>query len=416
MSRAIRAGVTVLALPFILMLGIAFAAGASGAISPVSTSVGITTTCGTPPVQASSAVGGVTLDSTQVTDAQVIYDVSASIRLPQRAAIIAIATAMQESRLLNLPYGDKDSLGLFQQRPSQGWGSPAQIMQPTYAATRFYQALTQVSGWQGLPLTDAAQDVQHSGNPGAYAHWEPLATALVATFTGSASNCLSDHSTSSIPATGNAHVPAGFTLPPGTPPPVVTAIGYTFRQLGKPYIWGGTGPKGYDCSGLVMMAYQSAGISLPRTTFQQVYAGTPVYSLSQLQPGDLIFTPGSDGTMAHPGHVGMFIGSGLVIQAPQTGEKIKISPLQGYWSKNAVAMRRIALLPPLGRSPVSQSLRTVAHQPRLELVAGKPQRPAHLLPRHVIRINVERHLPADAPGDPLDGCDRPQRGQRRIGL
>jgi len=90
-----------------------------------------------------------------------------------------------------------------------------------------------------------------------------------------------------------------------------------------------------------MMAYQAAGISLPRTTFQQVNVGTPVYSGSQLKPGDLLFTPGSDGTATDPGHVGMYIGSGLVIQAPQTGENIEITPLSG-WRKDIVAIRRIA--------------------------------------------------------------------------
>ena len=77
----------------------------------------------------------------------------------------------------------------------------------------------------------------------------------------------------------------------------------------------GLGLTGYDCSGLVMMAYQAAGVSIPRTTFQQVNVGTPVYSLSQLQPGDLIFTAGADGSSTNPGHVGMYIGSGLVVEA-----------------------------------------------------------------------------------------------------
>jgi cell wall-associated NlpC family hydrolase len=90
------------------------------------------------------------------------------------------------------------------------------------------------------------------------------------------------------------------------------------------------------------MAYQAAGIPLPRTTFQQVYAGTPVYSVSQLQPGDLIFTAGSDGTPTDPGHVGMYIGSGLVIAAPETGEPIAITPLDGYWKQQAAAIRRVA--------------------------------------------------------------------------
>ena len=90
-----------------------------------------------------------------------------------------------------------------------------------------------------------------------------------------------------------------------------------------------------------MMAYRPPA-SPPRTTFQQVDAGTPVYSDSQLKPGDLLFTPGSDGTATDPGHVGMYIGSGLVIQAPQTGEDIEITPFSGYWQENTVAIRRIA--------------------------------------------------------------------------
>jgi cell wall-associated NlpC family hydrolase len=91
-----------------------------------------------------------------------------------------------------------------------------------------------------------------------------------------------------------------------------------------------------------MMAYRSAGISLPRTTFQQVLVGTPVYDLGQLQPGDLLFIAGGDGTPTDPGHVGMYIGSGLVIEAPETGEPIMITPLAGYWQQNTVAIRRIA--------------------------------------------------------------------------
>ena len=90
------------------------------------------------------------------------------------------------------------------------------------------------------------------------------------------------------------------------------------------------------------MAYRAAGISLPRTTFEQVLVGTPVYSLSQLQPGDLLFSAGSDGTPTDPGHVGMYIGSGLVIEAPQTGEPVMITPLVGYWQQNTTAIRSLA--------------------------------------------------------------------------
>jgi cell wall-associated NlpC family hydrolase len=336
MVSAARLG-TVLAVPFVLTLGVALAAGASAVTSAAPT---VVSGCGTGPVQAGQTADGVTLDSAQTSDAQVIYEVAVSMALPQRGAVIGLATAMQESRLVNLPYGTGDSLGLFQQRPSQGWGTPAQIMQPVYASTRFFAALVRVPGWQALPLTVAAQAVQGSAHPGAYAKWEPLADALVVTLSGAADNCLTGNG-SGVPSGGTTRLPAGFTLPPRTPRTVVVAIAYAVAQLGKPYIWGGTGRTGYDCSGLVMMAYAAAGISLPRTSYQQVYVGTPVYSSGQLKPGDLIFTPGADGTTGHPGHVGMYLGSGLVIQAPRTGEDIKITPFAGYWQQSAVAIRRV---------------------------------------------------------------------------
>ena len=208
-------------------------------------------------------------------------------------------------------------------------------------------ALVKVPGWQSLPLTVAAQDVQHSAHPDDYAKWESLGDTLDATFSGQADTCLTDSGTGEgIPVSSVPRLPSGFALPSGTPAAVATAIAYATAQIGKPYLWGGTGPLGYDCSGLVMMAYRAAGIGLPRTTAQQIYVGTTVYSLSQLQPGDLLFTPGSDGTAEHPGHVGMFIGAyhggGLVVQAPEAGEDIKITPLAGYWARQTVSVRRVA--------------------------------------------------------------------------
>src|ERR1700744_5991396 len=95
-----------------------------------------------------------------------IYNVAQDLKLPSRAPVIAIAAALQESRLRNLPYGTADSLGLFQQRPSQGWGHPSQLLDPVYASSAFYARLVRVTGWQTLPLAVAAQDVQRSGDPG----------------------------------------------------------------------------------------------------------------------------------------------------------------------------------------------------------------------------------------------------------
>lgn len=105
-----------------------------------------------------------------------------------------------------------------------------------------------------------------------------------------------------------------------------TAIAFAIRQLGKPYQWGATGPDAYDCSGLVYAAYAAAGIHIARTTFQWRQDGTQV-PLSQIQPGDLLFSAGSDGTPANPGHVVMYLGGGQIIQAPQTGEDVQIDPL-----------------------------------------------------------------------------------------
>jgi cell wall-associated NlpC family hydrolase len=105
-----------------------------------------------------------------------------------------------------------------------------------------------------------------------------------------------------------------------------TAIAFAMAQLGKPYQWGAAGPDAYDCSGLVYAAYAAAGIRIARTTYQWQQDG-PVVPLSQLQPGDLLFSAGSDGTAASPGHVVMYLGSGQVIQAPQAGEAVQIDPL-----------------------------------------------------------------------------------------
>jgi cell wall-associated NlpC family hydrolase len=118
--------------------------------------------------------------------------------------------------------------------------------------------------------------------------------------------------------------------------------------LDTPYQYGGscTDPHGADpagwcdCSSLVQMAWAAAEVSLPRTTYQQVYAGTPVDSVGDLRPGDLIFIPGSDGTAASPGHVGMYVGDGYLIDAPETGQVVQFATVAS-WSGQIAAMRHI---------------------------------------------------------------------------
>src|SRR5690349_6329545 len=125
----------------------------------------------------------------QLTNAKAIMDAGQKMHLPARAWVIAIATSMQESQLKNIgdlgSSNDHDSLGLFQQRPSSGWGTPEQLQDPHYAATAFYKGLIDVKGWNKLPLTDAAQAVQVSAYPDHYAKWEKVAGDIVNGFYGS---------------------------------------------------------------------------------------------------------------------------------------------------------------------------------------------------------------------------------------
>ncbi|MFT4286674.1 hypothetical protein [Nocardioides sp.] len=124
------------------------------------------------------------LDLEQAQHAALIAAIAVRRELPARAATIAIATAIQESKLYNLQYGDRDSLGLFQQRPSQGWGTAAQILDPTYAIGAFYDALVRIDGYETMRITEAAQLVQRSAFPEAYADHEPEGRALASALTG----------------------------------------------------------------------------------------------------------------------------------------------------------------------------------------------------------------------------------------
>lgn len=142
-----------------------------------------------PPAQCTATLAGtgsVNLGLDQADSAATIVAVAQGRSLPKRASIVALATARQESKLKNIPYGDRDSVGLFQQRPSQGWGSVQQIEDPVYAAGSFYSALVKVNGWETLAVTVAAADVQHPLEEyrGLYAQWEPMATIIAGALTG----------------------------------------------------------------------------------------------------------------------------------------------------------------------------------------------------------------------------------------
>ena len=261
-----------IAAALVLFLGLTFFAftigggGGGGSAGPCDTGV-----------RSSSGVWGgqvrttaADLDAAQRQNAATIIGVARGMGAPPRAWLIALATAMQESTLNNINYGDRDSLGLFQQRPSQGWGTPAQVTDPVYATTIFIERLLEVPGWDSLPVTVAAQTVQRSAFPDAYAKWEGLATELV--------QQLADVAPIN-PCRETVSLAQGV---------AGTAINFALGEVGKPYVWGATGPATYDCSGLIMRAFQTAGINLPRVSREQFYSGGHV-PVAQAQPGDLLF-------------------------------------------------------------------------------------------------------------------------------
>jgi cell wall-associated NlpC family hydrolase len=140
---------------------------------------------------------------------------------------------------------------------------------------------------------------------------------------------------------GRLGLPGGYTVPAGTSAAAAAAVTSALSELGKPYVFGASGPAAYDCSGLMVAAWADGGHALSRTTYTQIYDGTPT-AQAQLSPGDLVLTPGSDGTLASPGHVGMFIGRGLVVEAPHTGDVVKVVTYTSLASAGVSALRHIA--------------------------------------------------------------------------
>ncbi|MFE2498802.1 C40 family peptidase [Streptomyces scopuliridis] len=298
-------------------------------------------------------VPGLSSPKEQLPSAKEIVATGAQMRISARGQIIALATALQESGLRNLDHGDRDSLGLFQQRPSQDWGTREQIIDPVYASTKFYTALKSLKDWESMPLTVAAQKVQKSGYPDAYAKHEALATALqqaialaldvaAAAPTGFGADCVTQAGTDygDIPP---GALPEGYQIPATAPIQARNAIRWALGQLGTPYQWGGTCTNPHsnnprdrcDCSSLMQRAYGVAGAEIARTTYAQVNDGRAV-SAQALKPGDLVFTEGS---ASRPEHVSMLIGDGLVVHAPKPGRVVEVAKLSTHGE--ILAARRI---------------------------------------------------------------------------
>ena len=194
------------ALAAVVVVGV-IAGGAVALVAALRSGPAITPLC-----SVAAPSGHFTLSLDQAANAATIAAVGEAQGLPDHAVTIAVATAMQESGLINLPGGDLDSVGLFQQRPSEGWGTPAQLVQPTFASAAFYRALEQVPNWQSLPVTEAAQAVQHSAAPAAYATWETEARAIAEAFTGETPGGLACQFSNSVAAASAASTPLAVAM------------------------------------------------------------------------------------------------------------------------------------------------------------------------------------------------------------
>lgn len=282
----------------------------------------------------------VDLDATQVSNAALVVGSGSS--MGRQAQVVAVVTALQESGLrnlandgsfsypagsgvmseaewesaraavvesMNLPHdgvgSDWDSIGLFQQRPSAGWGSVGEIMDPATSAATFYSRLSGVAGWESMSAAEAAQKVQVSQFPDAYARWEPVAQSVV--------SALSGVSCRGGEEQGGGGPVTGATGDRGA---VVT---FALQQVGEAYVWGAEGPDAWDCSGLVQGAYAQAGVTLEHSSGSQGRAGVEV-SAADARPGDILWWPG---------HVAIYIGDGEMVGAQSEGEGVRRMAVYG---------------------------------------------------------------------------------------
>jgi cell wall-associated NlpC family hydrolase len=309
------------------------------------------------------------MSAVQAQNARVVA-ATASARAGDRAALIAVMTGLAESglRILanpNDPSGnqlpnqgvgsDHDSLGIFQQRPP--WGTAAQRMDAVASTNLFLDALLRHGDWRSVDPWRAAQDVQRSAFTGVpiaangfssvygenYLKQADQATRIVQLIKGDSAklNCGGGAGDPPKGAIGANGLPVAYRIPTGTSTAARAAVKFALDQRGKPYVFGAAGPGSYDCSGLTLSAWAHAGITITRTTYTQRHDGTATAE-SSLRPGDIVLTPGSDGSLASPGHLGMFIGEGLVVHAPHTGDVVRVVTFKSFTAGGISALRHIA--------------------------------------------------------------------------
>jgi hypothetical protein len=241
--------------------------------------------------------------------AAIIAEVGARRGIPDQGIVVALMAAMTESSLRNLDHGDRDSLGLFQMRPSMGWGTPEQVRDPIYAANKFYDVLLTVPNWEGISPGAAAQEVERSAFPDRYNKYEQTAREILGALRGI--HCAQRGGAQQVSLPGN--------------PRAQTVINAALRQLGVRYAWGGgtaagasagtgvdEGIVGFDCSGLALYAYAQIGVAVPHQTQAIWKAFQPaITNPADVQPGDLILLS-KNGQPGGIHHVGIYSGAALV--------------------------------------------------------------------------------------------------------
>lgn len=322
----------------VLPVGLAVIGGTGS--SAASTSAVTMAALAARPCRISGPVKGLT--SAQAANAEaVVAAATVTTGADERVAQIALMTAVAQSQLENVNNPRGELFGLFQERPGHDWGTAPQLMNPTYATEAFVSRVLAVPKWSSLQPWLVAEDVQRYRvlNSSTYKGEWPKAGRVLSAVMANADAPGGCGQGVGRPAGSGHGLPSGYVIPPGTLPEHARIVRFALAQLGKPYLWGGAGPDAYDCSGLTMAAWATAGVQLVHAASIQQTEGGPVV-VADLAPGDLVLVPGTDSPgPGLAGHVGIYLGDGLVLSAIDTQYGVAVQSWATFISGGLIALR-----------------------------------------------------------------------------